>query len=189
MMPPRVPLPEEEAFRREFEAYCADRSPDRNYRALLSSIGVFAKVRPTLSLAGPAMAVLWWVIIEHAYPWHITGLCRLTRTFLQKILWRNRPLWNDFHMCLWQLSREEWAISDLYWHLSNANRNGISTQAFTGDWMVSSVRLQDPDFALYWDRLVAKNGTWNATPPGAFAAALGNDSAILERVNQLHPRG
>jgi hypothetical protein len=152
-----------------------------------AALAAIAKTNPPLGIAGPAVAVLWYIIMEHAFGWHWRLLCRAARLFLQKILWRNRPLWNDFHMCLWQLSRQEWAVSDLYWHLSNANRKGISAQSFTGDWMVSSVRQQDPDFSLYWDRLVAKNGTWNTTPPGEFAAALGDDPAILDRVYQRHP--
>lgn len=71
-----------------------------------------------------------------------------------RLLYRGRPMWNDFHMGLWMLSRDPRYVGKLYEHLKRAT----SIQRFSGEWMVNSVCNQDADFCEHWRDIVKERG-------------------------------
>ncbi len=167
------------AFHQEFDEFVASPRDTRDIRPLIKAA---AKCKYVQTF-GPVMAVMTYG--ARGRRWAFLQQCG--RFVAQYFLYKNRPLWNDYHMCLWLLSRERWAVEGLYRHLRRANRRGISGQAFTGDWMVASVCQRDPEFKAEWDRIIEMRGGWAKTPIGEFAASLGPDPAILERARMMHP--
>lgn len=164
--------PEVEQLFELYAAFIEDRSENRDVRTLMKAAGIAAQYGAMNICAGLTLGVLWFSIMEHDYPWYVRLLCRCSFWLSRRTFYRNRALWNDFHMTLWQLAREEWAVKDLFFHLKRANRKKIATQAFTGDWMVNSICSQDAEFKAYWEAIISAEGHWDTMPPGEFATNL-----------------
>jgi hypothetical protein len=71
------------------------------------------------------------------------GVIWITRN----VIYRNYPMWNDYHMALWQLTRDPQVVEDLRAHLEAATAPLVIE---TGAWMIRSVCQQDPEFAQLW---------------------------------------
>ena len=147
-------------FELEIERYISDEVEERDVRPLLAAgRELMTSGQMTQSQLGPVSAVLWHAAfdLERSW-WGSSGVCGRLLVWLfiaiEKLTYRGRPMWNDFHMGCWMLSRDPRYIQKLYRHLKKAN----AAQKRTGEWMVKSVSDQDPDFKEHWDDLVSECG-------------------------------
>jgi len=90
----------------EFERYCADPSGDKDIRPLLKAMKAKFKAGLTASEIGPFSAVIYFSAVEFECSWLRTCFTKSWLWFMRSIAFRGRPMWNDFHMCLWMLSRD-----------------------------------------------------------------------------------
>lgn len=60
---------------------------------------------------------------------------------------RGRPLWNDYEMCRWMLTRDAGLMPVLYRQVHQPDNRPVWE---TGHWMIVSVCEQDQDFARQW---------------------------------------
>jgi hypothetical protein len=112
-----------------------------------------------VSAIGPLMGFLAWVHFEFDCGLRARFGFKVMLFLLQNI-YRDRPMWNDFRMTVWLLSREKWAVRDLYLHLARARSrpDDRHLQWHTGQWMIRSVCQQDPEFAALWEKCESKFG-------------------------------
>lgn len=112
-----------------------------------------------LTLVGPLLGALYFAMIEYEHPWWKRG-------FMRAWVWlcehtpplRGRPLWNDFRMCLWQLSRDPRYVAELHRHIARARRKRNAMQFESAAWMIGSVCQQDPEFAEHWADCIGELG-------------------------------
>ena len=106
-----------------------------------------------LSELAPCLAVLYFAMVEFEGPawkrWIAMSTC-----WVYRLWFRGRPMWNDFYMGLWQLSRDPRYIGRLHSLL----KRGSVMQLNTGAWMVNSVCQQDAEFAEHWGDVVRERG-------------------------------
>lgn len=148
-------LPVEQAFFQQFELWLehakyrtnADIDPLR--RAALDQFRRGAGL--PISQVSSALAVLWFA----GFDFEGSGWERMKLRFVlwafQNLFFRGRPMWNDFWMALWMLSRDPRYIGHLYDHVARARIKRNAMQFETAIWMVGSVCQQDPEFAEHWD--------------------------------------
>jgi hypothetical protein len=156
-IPPRRAIsPAHQAMLYHFEAFMLEGQTgdedERDVRPLTRSAIEFMRSRPSdTSGWGPCLAILWFSAFDYESALWVRAVMRVLIALYRVMLWK-RALWNDFWMCLWQLSREPYYVERLYDHL----RNGNLIQKETGAWMVSSVCEQDEDFRKVWCCVVAE---------------------------------
>ncbi len=102
----------------------------------------------------PCLAALVFSLEEFESPWMLRLFVRLWVAGFRLWFYRGRPMWNDFYMGLWMLSRDPRYIGKLHSHLLRANPEQLAT----GEWMVASVCAQDPDFSEHWADLIGERG-------------------------------
>lgn len=140
----------------EYERWINDPSEDKDIRPLAKAAANHMQLGRDIPLPefAPCFAILYFSIVDFDHPWYGRAFLQVVSWFLQTIAFRGRPIWNDFYMCLWQLSRDEYYVHRLYRHLKRGN----IAQKNTGAWMISSVCQQDEEFRNCWSALVDANG-------------------------------
>lgn len=152
--------PTYERFMAEFERFAASQDPERDIRPLGRAAAAHMKLGRRVALAelGPCLAVIWFRTFDYEAGWKARAVVRLLRWFFEKLVYRGRPLWNDFHMALWLLSRDPFYVQGLHSHLARARRRGLLAQYQTGTWMVTSVCRQDEEFRGVWEFMTRRYG-------------------------------
>lgn len=102
----------------------------------------------------PCLAIIYFAFAEYDYPLWGRWFVQSVTWILRASIYRGRPMWNDFWMGLWQLSRDPRYIGRLYSHLNRASW----IQLETGHWMIGSVCQQDAEFAEHWSDVVRERG-------------------------------
>jgi hypothetical protein len=141
----------------EYERWIKDTSDDKDIRPLRRAAAQhFATMGSRLPIPefAPCLAVLYFAACEFESGWCTRAALRLSAWFFRVVVYRGYPMWNDFYICLWQLSRDPTYVCRLYWHL----KRGTVMQQNTGAWMVGSVCQQDQDFDAVWDAMVQVEG-------------------------------
>lgn len=139
-----------------FESYRLNSDPDRDIRPLTRSVAErFRAGSMPIAEVGPALGVVWHQTFDFDSGLFQRVMVRVAVWFARTIALRGRPLWNDFHMALWQLSRDPYYVQILHEHLKHAN----ASQLVSAEWMVNSVCEQDPEFAGHWRQAVELMGT------------------------------
>ena len=133
-------------FIAEFEkAMAGARNDEFDVRPLARAAGRHLKTRPVLPEIAPCLAAAYFAVFEFE-----TGILKRAAVWLGigyfKFIFRGRPMWNDFYMGLWQLSRCPFYVRRLHRHLTKANWQQLNTAA----WMIRSVCQQDPEFKEQW---------------------------------------
>jgi hypothetical protein len=127
---------------------------ERDLRPLmLDGANLMRSGQMTLSDLAPVLAVFWFWSMEFETGRVMPLVMRLA-VLCFKLIYRGRALWNDYYMALWQLSRDPRYVERLYKHLKKGNLQ----QKGTGEWMVTSVCQQDPEFKPHWQDLEAERG-------------------------------
>lgn len=98
-----------------------------------------------LSAGGPCLGAIQLAVKNRGPIRRAIWACTLRYA---KWKYRNRPLWNDFYMCMWALSREPQYVEALRVHLEQAT-DPMTIE--TGAWMIRSVCEQDPQFKELWN--------------------------------------
>lgn len=146
-----------EEFLGELGRWMADESEEKDIRPLRKmAFGTLNSRTPISQLAAP-LAVVWFSIMDFDTNIIRDSISRILLrgwTLLLRWVFRGRPLWNDFYMGLWMLSRDAFYVERLYDHL----KRGSAEQKGTGEWMVNSVCKQDGEFAGHWTRIEAERG-------------------------------
>ena len=106
----------------------------------------------------PCLAAIYFVIVEFEYGRLARCFAKFMRWTFQTFIYRGRPMWNDFYMVLWQLSREPKYVCALHQHLLRARKTRNGLQFVSGQWMVNSVCQQDVEFAQCWQEAVRTHG-------------------------------
>ena len=154
--------PERAAFMAELQRwienahYCphgCDRCDSLDIHSLVRAVTALWRQGMLVSELGPACGALIFAIFHFEYSWWQRIVARLWIFVLQRV-YRGRPLWNDYWMCLWQLSRDPRYIGKLWNHL----KHGSPLQKGTGEWMVASVSAQDAEFGEHWSDLCRERG-------------------------------
>jgi len=141
----------------EYERWIKDPSEDKDVRPLRRAAAqhlVTMGARLPLPEFAPCLAVLYFAGVEFDSGWFTRAMLQMFAGFFRLVIYRGRPMWNDFYMCLWQLSRDDRYIHRLYTHFKHASLMQLNT----GAWMVNSVCQQDEEFRSRWQRLVNANG-------------------------------
>ena len=140
----------------EYERWIQDPSEDKDIRPLTKLAAKHLQLVRSLPLPefAPCFAIVYFAVVEFEHPWFMRAFSKFCAWFLRVVCYRGRPMWNDFYMCLWQLSRDEYYVRRLYRHLKRGN----VAQKNTGAWMISSVCQQDEEFRNCWSALVDANG-------------------------------
>ncbi len=127
---------------------------ERDLRPLLMAAArLMRSGKMTTGDLGPVLAVFWFWAVEFETGRVMPVVMRLAVPWF-KLIYRGRPLWNDFEMALWQLSRDPRYVERLYKHLKRGNLQ----QKGTGEWMVNSVCGIDPEFKEHWADLELERG-------------------------------
>jgi len=106
----------------------------------------------------PCLAILTFSIEDFEHSWLSRLMWRTVAKALM-LIYRGRPMWNDYYMGLWQLSRDPRYIGRLYDHLVKMRHHKQNSAAFSlGLCMVESVSQQDPVFAEHWQDLESEKG-------------------------------
>jgi len=110
--------------------------------------------KPYLREVAPCLAALYFTFVE--FDGYTIARCALQFFVwaLRHTVYRGRPMWNDFWMCLWQLSRDPRYVGRLYDHLKHAT----ALQLPSAVWMVSSVRQIDSEFNEHWCDILRERG-------------------------------
>ncbi len=154
-----------ETFLREYERWVQGQvvhfpflpQIDGDIRPLMRSAGKRLRVGRSLPISeiAPLLAVCYFATQEFDYPawqrWVISWAVWCSRKLL-----RERPMWNDFQMVLWQLSRDPARVWEMYEYFRNPRRSLM--QMNTGAWMVESVCQQDAEFSSLWKEHVSSFG-------------------------------
>jgi len=146
-----------DAVFQQFELFQSSNDPERDIRPLVRAVKEHFRHGATVSDMGPCLAVIWFSVTDYEHPWYV----RLWGQFfvrLVRLLSLKRPLWNDFHMCLWMLSRDQHYVCELHRHLATAIRKRRYDQASSGHWMITSVCQQDNEFKSAWNLATAQHG-------------------------------
>lgn len=142
----------------EYERWIKDPAADKDVRPLAKAAALHLKtmgrVLP-LSEVAPCFAIIYFSIVDFESGWMRTQFIKALCWLMRKYVFRGRPMWNDFYMVLWQLSRDDRYVHRLYTHL----KHGSVMQVNTGAWMINSVCQQDEEFRTQWNRLVQTNGS------------------------------
>jgi len=145
-------------FLREFERWIslAKYRNDLDVTPLAKEAGRYLQTRPPLPHVAPCLGAIYFAVIEFEFDfsWWQRLAVRAGVWLLRAWVFRGRPMWNDFWMCLWQLSRDPRYIGRLHSHLKHAN----PIQLETGVWMVTSVCQQDPEFNEHWHDVIRERG-------------------------------
>jgi hypothetical protein len=140
----------------EYERWVANPSGDKDVRPLLKAATFHMKTMgrnlPLPELA-PCAAIIYFATVDLERGVWATLFVKFM-VWVMRMAYRDRPMWNDFYMCLWQLSRDDGYIHRLHSHLKHAS----AMQLETGAWMINSVCQQDEEFRERWQRLVKANG-------------------------------
>ena len=144
------------AVSQEYERWIQDPSEEKDIRPLAKLAAKHLQLGRSLPLPefAPCFAIVYFSIVEFEHGWFKRAVLEFSAWFLRTVCYRGRPMWNDFYMCLWQLSRDPAYVCRLYWHLKHGN----VMQKNTGAWMVGSVCEQDPAFDACWNAMVRVEG-------------------------------
>ena len=144
-----------QTFLDEYERWISTNpSDDKDVRPLGKAAALHLSHKPPLSEIAPCLAAGYFSLVEFESPFWKRQAVRFGVWGLRVLAFRGRPMWNDFYMCLWQLSRDPVYVNRLHRHLSHANL----IQKQTGAWMVNSVCQQDPEFHKHWHDAVKTHG-------------------------------
>ena len=114
--------------------------------------------RYQLSEFAPCFAAIYFTITEFEYSRLAVWSVKFLAWLFQTLMYRGRPMWNDFWMVLWQLSRDPKYVHSLHRHLVRARDKRNEQQFWSGQWMVQSVCEQDSEFAEHWRQNVQAHG-------------------------------
>jgi hypothetical protein len=141
-------------------ALAAAGSDELDVRPLVRAAAEHLRSKPPIPEIAPCLAALYFSVFEFE-----SGIIKRAATWLGvayfRFAFRGRPMWNDFYMALWQLSRCPLYVRRLHRHLTKANWMQLNTAA----WMIGSVCEQDPGFKECWEKTEAKRGAINFGGP------------------------
>ncbi len=159
-MAPPSETPTLEALLHEWEIFTTAPAAAKDVAPLRKAAIEHLKLGPKLPIAqiAPTLAVMWFSAID----WEPSRLrdvlsIRATVWFL-KIVYPRRPMWNDFYVALWELSRDPFYVRVLHEHIAKARARRNVAQFETAIWMVGSVCRQDPEFATEWEHATQDQG-------------------------------
>jgi hypothetical protein len=149
-----------QAFLAQYELWITrDPDPDRDdVRPLVRTALEHLSSHPPVSQIAPCLAALYFAVEEFELHFSFRVWVRFMCWFWRVLLAPGRPMWNDFYMALWQLSRDPAYVARLHAHLLRAREKKNGRQFFSGQWMVNSVCQQDPEFATHWNAEVLAHG-------------------------------
>jgi hypothetical protein len=135
----------------------AEEREEGDIRALAEECAKRLIAQPPIHELGPLLAVIYWRYQDwtstRPFAWAIAVIIWALQRAYGK-----RPLWNDFHMALWQISRDRRYVIKLHRHLKRAEKAGNQDQLHSAAWMINSVCRQDEEFRLRWLAAVESEG-------------------------------
>jgi hypothetical protein len=140
--------PEQEKFQAAYDLYI-DRPTQENGVILRRYVGDWIGTRD-VAMLGPSLAI-FEILLDRGHfgkTWWKHFLGKQTLKLLRHHLKDDRPGWNDYFMCRWQLTRDNEAAKEIHRraaHIQPASEEW-SMVAFTAKWMADSQRSQDPGF-------------------------------------------
>ena len=151
------------AFAELFEDWSKLQDPDADIRPLRRAAIAHLRISPPIAEIAMPLAVLYFASMDfdgHSRVKDCLGrlLMRVWVCALKSWPFRDRPMWNDFYMALWMLSRDDKYVLQLHKHLTRAREKKIEQQFLTGEWMVNSVSEQNPEFGAAWRSCCATSG-------------------------------
>jgi hypothetical protein len=157
--------PTMQAFMEEVERWTKGTGEGRDVRPLRDAAIKHLRAGVYLSEFAPCLAAVHFSLVEFdgtrgsrvRDAWS-RGVMNVMLWLLEYCVYRNRPMWNDFRMAMWALSRDPFYVFQLHEHLKRARDKGIHDQFWSGQWMVSSVCQQDSEFKKEWEHACQLQG-------------------------------
>ena len=146
-----------------FEHFAADRSEKRDIRPVVRCLRDHVKAvrgRLLFSQIGPIAGVVWFYWTEYRKSVVKARVALFGLWLTRHVFLRNRPMWNDFEMSIWVLSRKPWAVKRVHRHLRGTiGKKSKAMQYETGARMIYWVCQEDEEFRKLWHDTVRDHGT------------------------------
>ena len=147
----RTLRPEWIAFGEALEKFRHTPAEEQDPRELVKAAGLVARTGLQLPEVGPVFGALSACMEEFEYNWCLRLLIRLTIWTMRQTSFRNRPLWNDFEMTRWLVTKDPRYVKRIAQQMRSKNP---MVQA-TCEWMVASMCQQEPEFKAQWEQVTA----------------------------------